>query len=344
MKVLFVFKENDNYPNKYISSLKTALINEGIDAVCSVDDFWNNYQKYDIIHFQLLESSLFKQSTDKIFKQISRIKENCKVIVTCHDLILYYADPDGSKKKFLEYIYNYCDAIIHLGINSLEYLKNKSNKNIKHYIISHHIYNNIYQFSMDKSLARKQLKIPLDANVLLCFGSFRNDIERNLVLKAWEKVNVFNKYLLAPGFCRVRRNIILGYKQVFKALYYKTKNVHFKNQFIPHEAVETYLCAADVLMIQRSIILNSGNLSLGFHAQKVVVGPDIGNVGPILKERENPTFDPCDISSVIVAIEEGFRLKNTNLPHKNYEYAIKNWNVQEIARKHIEVYKEICNP
>ena len=346
MKVLFVFNElEDN--NKYISTLKDALIAEGMDTTCSVSDFWNNYQKYDIVHFQWLPSYEMPLSNtediNRLVEQFNKIKKRCKIVVTCHDLKKYYST-NNHIDFALNYIYEHCDAMIHLGKYSYNYFINKPDTQIKHFIIPHHIYNNFYHFSLDKSVARKQLKIPLDANVTLCFGTFRSDDERNMVLKAWEKVNTKNKYLLAPGFYRLymrRKNILLLAFQLIKAWYYRLRGAHFTNDFVPHDMVETYLCASDVLLIQRAVILNSGNLSLGFHAGKVVVGPNIGNVKEILEETGNPVFDPTDIPSVTKAIQESFRLKDTDLPQQNADYAMTNWNVSEIARKHIEVYQDI---
>jgi hypothetical protein len=80
---------------------------------------------------------------------------------------------------------------------------------------------------------------------------------------------------------------------------------------------------------------------MGFYAGKVVVGPNIGNVGVILKERGNPVFDPFEKSSVIAAIKRGFSLSKTDLGQKNSEYARLNWNVESVANRHIEFYNEI---
>ena len=346
MKVLFVFREEDE-ANRYISTLKDALIGEGIETTCSVDDFWNNYQRYDIVHFQWLQGYVIPllktEDVDRFVKQINQIKNKCKIIVTCHDFKPHYS-VNQHHDFALNYIYDHCDMMIHLGKYSYNHFINKSNSYIKHRVIPHHIYSNYYHFSLDKSYARKQLKIPSNANVLLCFGAFRRDIERNMVLNAWKKVKVKNKYLLAPGFYHLymrRKNIFHLSLQLIKAWYYKLRGVHFTNEFVPHDMVETYLCASDILMIQRAVILNSGNLSLGFHAQKVVVGPNIGNVREILEETGNPVFNPNDISTVTKAIQEGFRLKDTDLSQKNHEYAMKNWNSSIIAQKHIEVYQEI---
>jgi glycosyltransferase involved in cell wall biosynthesis len=347
MKVLFVFNEKIGDSNKYISTLKDALIAEGIEATCSVDDFWNNYEKYDIVHFQWFQGYaiplLNVGDVNRFIEQINKIKNRGEIIVTCHDFKSHYST-NNHIDFVLHYVYEHCDAMIHLGQYSCNHFNNQSATLIKHCVIPHHIYNNLYLFSLDKSVARKQLRIPLNANVLLCFGAFRSDIERNMILKAWGKAKIKNKYLLAPGFYRpsnTQRNIIRLSYRLMKALYYKLRGVRFTNDFVPHNMVETYLCASDILMIQRAVILNSGNLSLGFHAGKVVVGPNVGNVKEILEETGNPVFDPNDISSVTRSIQEGFRLKDTDLPQKNLEYAMTNWNVAEIARKHIEVYWEI---
>ena len=342
MKVLFIVKELKN-SHEYLFTLKKALIEDGIEVKYNVDDFWNHYQNYDIIHIHwpelLAKEKLDEKQYLKIINHFSLVKQFSKIISTCHNLEPHFSN--NKYKNFLyKYVYSNCDAIIHLGKYSFEYMKNEY-PHIKQYIISHHIYDNLYDYSLDKSVVRKQLKIPVDANVMLCFGSFRDDGERNLVLKAWRKVNIQNKYLLAPGFCYLRRNFILGYKQTIKAIYYKLTGIHFNNRLIPDNLVSTYLCASDIVMIQRVKALNSGNLPLGFHAKKVVVGPDIGNMSDILQKTKNPIFDPNDISSVAKAIQEGFRLKDTDLPQKNYDYAIGNWNISQIARKHLEVYQNL---
>jgi len=349
MKVLFVLKEKPD-ENLFVYSLRDALISEGIEAKCSVEDFWYNYEMYDIIHFHWLIGHIALSTSEDVYKfinQIIAIRTRCKIVVTCHDLKPHLKDT--YLETAMNYIYDHCDAMIHLGKYSFEYFTTQLNIKVKHYIIPHHIYNNFYKFSLDKLSARKQLKIPSDANVLLCFGIFRTDIERNMVLNAWKKVDIQNKYLLAPRFYHIKRignpifKYILKYIyiQVVKVIYSKMLDAHFKYKYIPHNNMETYMCAADVLMMQRATTLNSGNLSLGFHAKKVVIGPNIGNIREVLEKTGNPIFDPNDIPSITEAIQEGFRLKDTDLPQKNYNYAMKNWNVFEIARKHIELYQDI---
>ena len=342
MKILFVFKEKP-HENKFVYSLRDALLEKKIDATCSVDDFWHNYETYDIIHFHWLigHISLSGSEDVELFKkQVDAVRARCKIVVTCHDIKSHFEN-DIFLNNAYKYLFEHCDVMIHIGKHSYDHFLKQSDIKINHYIIPHHIYNNEYDFSIEKSVARNRLKIPLDAKVLLCFGLFRNNVERNLALNAWKKVDLPKKYLLAPRFFPVNKKYFAGFKQRVKAAYYRLRGVRFTNDFIPHDMVETYFCAADVLMIQKVATTNSGNLTLGFHAKKVVVGPNVGNIKEILEKTGNPVFDPNDIATVTKAMKDGFRLKETELPQNNYDYAMSNWNVSEIALQHVDVYQKI---
>ncbi|MDR1764099.1 MAG: hypothetical protein LBR64_09160 [Dysgonamonadaceae bacterium] len=343
MKVLIAGSPNSI--NHYADTLKSALIDNGIDVAINLEDFWNNYRQYDIVHFQWWPwpSRTLKPTEEnykKVINQVQLIKQTAKIVLTCHEI--KRPNPEYYFDLAHEYHLNNCDAMIHLGKYTFERLEQQNRKNnIKQYIIPHHIYDNYYHFDINKAEARKRLNIPQKANVMLCFGDFRDDDERNMVADAWKKVKYPDKYLLAPRFYRYRRNIILGFKQFRKALDYKMKGVHFNGLPVPDDMLETYFCAADVIMLQRRFIINSGNLPLGFQAGKIVIGPDVGNVGPILHDSGNPFFDSYNTDSVKTAIEEGFRLSKTDLPQKNHDLAFNNWAVDKVAKQHIEAYSDI---
>lgn len=55
------------------------------------------------------------------------------------------------------------------------------------------------------------------------------------------------------------------------------------------------MSVADIALLQRVKILNSGSLPLNFYFGNVVVGPDVGNVGEILKKTGNPVFNVEDV-------------------------------------------------
>ena len=99
--------------------------------------------------------------------------------------------------------------------------------------------------------------------------------------------------------------------------------------------VQQMIQASDIMFIQRLEILNSGNLPLGFAGGNIVVGPDLGNVGEMLRATGNPVFDPHDKESIFIAVDKAISmLKQNNYSQgkKNYEYAKNHWNKEHVAQ------------
>ena len=125
--------------------------------------------------------------------------------------------------------------------------------------------------------------------------------------------------------------------RLIHTLYYKLKGIKFSNEVIPDDLMQCYFCAADVVLIQRVDALNSGNLPMAFHAGKVVIGPDVGNVGQILRETGNFTFDPHDIRSAVSALQKA--LTETTKGKENRTYATNHWASDLIATSLLTIYK-----
>ena len=112
---------------------------------------------------------------------------------------------------------------------------------------------------------------------------------------------------------------------------------------ISDEQVPDYFSAADVVLLPRLDILNSGNLPLAYYFGKVVVGPDCGNVGEILKETGNPVFDPQDPDSAVEAVKRGLKLAAKGKGAQNRAYAIDRWGSRKIVRELIAAYRIACD-
>jgi glycosyltransferase involved in cell wall biosynthesis len=91
-------------------------------------------------------------------------------------------------------------------------------------------------------------------------------------------------------------------------------------------------------------VLNSGLLPLAFTFGKVVVGPDLGNVGEILKQCGNPVFDPKNYRSASVALMQGIELSKEGKGEENYLYAKENWSQEATQEKYEKLFEElICH-
>ena len=106
----------------------------------------------------------------------------------------------------------------------------------------------------------------------------------------------------------------------------------------------TYFCASDVVFIQRRDDLNSGNIPMAFLFKKVVVGPDTGNIGEILKSTGNPVFDSQNSLSVRNALQAALNLSKTDLGRKNYDYAMTHWRSAQIGAMHASFYRTLVIP
>ena len=113
--------------------------------------------------------------------------------------------------------------------------------------------------------------------------------------------------------------------------------------FLSSEELNEWLCASDIVLIQRKDILNSGNVALAYSASKVVVGPDLGNVGEILKETHNYIFNPDNREMVCKEVKKAIDAcrKDRNLGSANYEYAKNNWNTAKVCNDVISNLKEL---
>lgn len=357
MKILIVFRDNQETDNLFVPILWRALKNQGLNIECSLNDFWEKDDFYDIIHFQWPEEVLGWNCQDVLKaellqKRINFFRKNgSKFIYTRHNTCPHFSNNLALIKAY-EIIEKESDLIIHMG----QYSENEFNKkypNKKNKIILHHIYENTYNESMTREEARKKLNIPIDKFVITAFGKFRNNEEVSLIYQAYKNLKLNNKFLVAPRLFPFsnhpeQSNIIkriasyLGYHIAIPIL---NKYYHMlsggNDDIVPNDELSTYMIASDIVFIQRVHILNSGNIPLAFLFKKVPVGPASGNVGEWLKETGNPTFEVKKPKSIIEALYQGIALSKAGQGEKNYLYSKENCNVKRISELYLKAYIEL---
>lgn len=335
----------DTYDNPYLRTLVEGMNNFGeIEVFCSIRDFFENWRLYDIIHIQwpqvLLEAGF---SLGDLIKTLDLVRSaRIPVVCTCHNLGPHRKSSDEIAQSYDE-VYKRTDVFIHLGPYSLEVFSRKYPSAIQ-CLLSHHVYDLIYSSLPVREEALAHLKLDSSKKYILSFGGFRNNQEREMAYIAVK--NLGEPYrLLAPNFIRLapKTSFKNKIKRILKKVYYKIKYplLVFTGDYIQDSELPYFYAACELAFIQRKKILNSGNLYMGLLMHKVVVGPDKGNVGPILESMANPTFDPENIFSVTDSLKRGLKLAGNGLGEKNYTYAIHHCSTMVIAKKHIDVYKKI---
>ena len=329
-----------------------------MDGICKIDNkfvwnygiksFWSNeIFQFEIIHIQFPEDIVLFSIKKNIlleFEQRLRIlKSNrIKIIATCHNL-----RPHTLKDiKYIEaykITYELADCILHLGEYSLNVFKSKYPL-IHNIFLPHHTYDAIYSVvNRDESI--KQLSLNPSKKYILCFGNFRNNDERKIVTTVLKHYYKFEIEILAPHYYKYakRRNKLKMFtawlKTKVKSL--TTKGLHLYGKYVTDDMLPYFYGAADICLIQRKKILNSGNLPMAFYMGKVVVGPNVGNVGQILKDTGNPTFEPENEDSIIDAIDKALMLNEQGIGEKNKKYADENWSTAKISQQLYDIYKSI---
>ena len=359
MKVYFVVKEpSERTINHFVPSLGSALLKQGCEVVYGLERLWtDDVFDCDIVHFQWPEfvfGSQKKEFSDKDITRMShrlmQLKEKgIKIIVQVHNL-KPHAKNDKNILRLYELLYQQAHVIVHMGSYSRDLLQSQY-PNAQHVVVPHHIYDNVFSFSVSQQEARQRLHIPTHKKIILSFGKFRTDEERQFVLGLKREISslennsslftLHSSLFLMPGFYRQTLHTWNPKKLVtrlYHTLYYRLKGIQFSNEVIPDDMMQYYFCAADVVLIQRLDILNSGNLPMAFHAGKVVVGPDVGNIGPILHETGNFTFDPEHTESAIDALKNA--LEATSKGKENKVYASKHWSSDFIAATFLRYYQQ----
>ncbi|WNH09629.1 hypothetical protein [Thalassobellus suaedae] len=221
-----------------------------------------------------------------------------------------------------------------------------------HQYIPHPLYSTSFK-NFDKVDARTQLGIKADKHLVVVPGNVRLKEERDLILKAFNSLKLKNKLLLIPNMYKKEvsiefkgRHLLKKLIDVKKVLEYfcnkdYIKKYQFEYGFTDIDRLSLILSASDVVFIPRINALNSGNVFLGFTYKKVVVGPDIGNIGEELKNNRFPVFNPYNQDSIVKALERGLNMNVKSRKKVDFEKIWKKYNPNIISKQYDDFFKVV---
>lgn len=357
IKALIVFRDNRDTDNLFVPILCDAIRTAGIDAKCSLKEFWESNATYDIIHFQWPEEVVgwSCQDPDIIARLEERIRifreRGARFVYTRHNERPHYANSIISDAYHI--IETQSDIVVHMGyIGMDDFLYQYPNS--QNAVIMHHIYECTYNEEITREEAREFLGLPPQKVIVLAFGKFRNSDERRMILKGFRKWKFKNKLLFAPRFypysCtnnyggNVLKKVAsrIGYYVLIPLLNRLRKmKAGANDELIDNCDLPYYLAASDAIIIQRKDTLNSGNIPLAFLFRKVVTGPNTGNISEMLLRSGNPTFHPNESTSIASALDLCIKLSTMGHGVENYQYALENMNLEKIGKEYAEVYKKV---
>lgn len=333
IRVLFPCGSGNNPgANPFVGTLMEALNAIGVSTYYGAKHLFTENPPFDIVHFMWPEAvfgwsnpGATAESLAQLKQAVSRIKAEGTLIAYTRHNTRPHIDDNPFLAKAYELIEGSADVIFHMGERSkTEFLSSHPKSAARNVVVPHHTYARISR-AVTKKEAREWFGLSEKDRVVLSFGVFRSDEERELLVNAVRDCEIDNLKVLAPRFSDNPPPEIAALSH---------------GRSVPEQALPLYFAAADVVFVQRCHILNSGNVSMAFHFGCACVGPDVGNVGEILKATGNPVFDPTDRASVARSLREAFAAMDTqNIGEKNRIWADAHWSQDSVAARIVAEYR-----
>lgn len=212
-------------------------------------------------------------------------------------------------------------------------------------VIEHGHYIGSYADEISPSAARRQLGLAADARIFAYFGRIRpyKNIPR-----------------LVDAFCELKdgsdaaedATLVIAGNADDEALEAdirerigQRRDILFRCEFIPDDDVQTYMRAADAVVLPYREILTSGTAVLAMSFARPVIGPRLGTMCDVLDEQEELLYpvDGDEHSALIGAMRRAVELGRDELAaagHRNLERA-RQWGWPGVAEATHAIYEAI---
>ena len=265
-----------------------------------------------------------------------------KVVLTVHDVSSFASSSESSIINNL--IYKFTDLILtHNEFSKSEIIKGNANLSSCIYIVPHGNYTPFINIQDDKEKSRKQLGIPIDKKVLLFFGMIKKVKGLEVLLKSLKDVIKENPDILLVIAGKPWENDFRIYQKIIEENNLSDYCL-LHTKFIPHEDVEHYYCAADLVVLPYKKIYQSGVLVMTLSYGKPALVSDLSPLKEVvtdmetafLFETENPTSLSKKLNLIFSDSEklESVRRNGERLIKTKYDWA-------EIGRQTKRAYQSI---
>lgn len=160
-----------------------------------------------------------------------------------------------------------------------------------------------YPNTIGRDEARRELGIPADARVFLQFGQIRGYKGLNLLLAAFDRLQLDRKFLLVAGLYTpptgpgaLRDRLRLAWRKR------TARDFLLHGRPIDSDRIQVYMNAADCVVLSHTAGLNSGVAVLGMSFGRIVVGPRLGCIGETLGGEHNVSYPAGDVDALCEAM------------------------------------------
>ena len=250
------------------------------------------------------------------------IKKNKHTKIICvADNIIPHEKRKGDK-PFTKYFLKGCDAFIIMSEKVLQDLR-LFEKEKPAILIPHPLYDN-FGDPIEKSEARKHLRLDRDEKIILFFGFIRKYKGLDLLLHAMkdERIKKENiKLLIAGEFYENEKHYLefIRHNDL-------QNSVILKTNFIADSEVKYYLCAADCIVQPYRSATQSGVTPLAYHFERPMIVTNVGGLPSLVPHNKSGLVCEPNSTSIANAILQFYQLGESYfIPHLREEKKKYSW-------------------
>jgi glycosyltransferase involved in cell wall biosynthesis len=207
-------------------------------------------------------------------------------------------------KFFTQYFLKPVHSFITMSNKVMQDLKKFTLKPAKEVI--HPLYDNFGDI-IEKSIARKNLKLNEADRIILFFGFIRNYKGLDILIDAMHYLQTTTNYdiklLIAGEFYENEEK----YLQQIQHLP-NPSNIILHNDFIPNHKVQDYFCAADFIIQPYKNATQSGVTPLAYHFNKPLLVTNVGGLPQMVPHLKTGVVVEPTVQSITQGIEQLYNL------------------------------------
>jgi len=295
-----------------------------------------------VVHFHIYHFAGREYLNFLFFK-----RKGFKIVATIHDVESF--DKFGEEVNASKYV-KFGKMMDRIIVHS-EYAKRSVQKYFpdfpmeKIHIVPHGDSDFLFNKTIDRAEARKQLNLPVDQKLVLFFGQIKAVKGLDVLLKAWAIVRdrmKGAKLLVVGRPWKVEQDI---FDKIVKE-----KNLApdciFNYSYVPNDVIPAYFAAADLVVLPYREIYSSGVMIRSLDYGAAIIASDLDAFKKIIADGENGMIfsngDEKDLAEKILSlINDEEKLKRFRINAKKTSDEKFSW--QLIGSKVNEVYKLALN-
>jgi len=229
-----------------------------------------------------------------------------KVVITAHDVEAFAKGL--SVPLFVRFAYNLCDAVIaHNKVSRQELIEKVGISTDKITVIPHGNYLHALGDIPEKAIAREQMMLPVNANIILFFGQIKDVKGLDVLLEAMRSIvtEFPETILLIAG--KVWKTDFSKYAQLIED-FEISSNCRTDIRYIPDSEVASYYAAADLVALPYHRIYQSGVLLMAMSYRRPVIVSDLPGMLEVVTNKETGlVFKAGDVNHLADTILSAFR-------------------------------------